>query len=157
MNYIPSSAKTLTVDRFLQKHGHAALTIHPWETVAEAAQHFQNSRHSLAVVVDQHDQVVGVLSLGDIAQALVRNQEKVVSTPVDQVMTSELCTARLGDDIVTLMQRMAEREIRHVPVVEDGRLKGLVTRKDALEGLYDDAAFELKYLTEFVFRSGARY
>ena len=52
---------------------------------------------------------------------------------------------------------MSKMEIRHVPVIEDGKLLGLVTRKDALEGLYDDQTLELNSLSEFVFRSGARY
>ena len=65
--------------------------------------------------------------------------------------------AKLGDDIMSLLKTMAERDIRHMPVVEKGKLMGLVTRKDALEGLYDEAALELKSLTQFVFRSDARY
>ena len=63
----------------------------------------------------------------------------------------------MSEDILCVLQRMAQHDIRHMPVVENGVLHGLVTRKDALEGLYDEAALDLKHMTEFVFRSGARY
>ena len=76
---------------------------------------------------------------------------------VADFMSKALITASLGDSIPVLLKRMVDNDIRHLPVVENGRLKGLITRKDALEGLYDDATLELKSLNEFVFRSDARY
>ena len=151
----------LTVKQFLDRYGHSALTIRESDTVVEASTHFADTvaghKYSMAVVLDDDDRVVGVVSLGDIVHAVHKYREKLFEMRVRDIMSTRLYAARLTDNIFALLKRMADAEIRHMPVVEDGKLAGLVTRKDALEGLYDDAALELKSLTEFVFRSGARY
>ncbi|MEI6556779.1 MAG: CBS domain-containing protein [Rhodospirillaceae bacterium] len=161
MDYCSTAGKSLTVQKFLDKYGHSALKIRSSLTVAEAAASFADTEHgrkySIAVVVDDNDQVRGVLSLGDIVFGLYRHREKIFKMTVGAIMSANVHTACLADDILCVLQRMAHWDIRHMPVVEDGVLHGLVTRKDALEGLYDEAALELKHMTEFVFRSGARY
>ena len=142
-----ATTPTLSVQRFLDRYGHSALTFRDSDPIADAANLFHTTvdgnKYSMAVVLDANDLVVGVLSLGDIVFALHRHREKIFSLTVA--------------DIMSLLKTMAERDIRHMPVVEKGKLMGLVTRKDALEGLYDEAALELKSLTQFVFRSDARY
>lgn len=161
MDYCSTTGKTLSVQKFLDRYGHSALKVPTTLAITEASSRFLESdhgrRYSLAVAVDENDRVVGVLSLGDIVFGLYRHREKLFKMTVSDVMTTNIHAATLGEDIICVLQRMAKLEIRHMPVVEDGVLHGLVTRKDALEGLYDEAALELKHMTEFVFRSGARY
>ena len=161
MDYCSTAGKSLTVQKFLDRYGHYALKIPASLTVSEAAGRFVESEHgrkySIAVVVDDSDCVKGLLSLGDIVFGLFRHRERIFTMTVGAIMTSEVHAASLSEDILCVLQRMAQHDIRHMPVVENGVLHGLVTRKDALEGLYDEAALDLKHMTEFVFRSGARY
>lgn len=161
MDYSTAAGKSLTVSKFLEKYGHSALTLKSASNVVDAAGEFVSSGHgrkySIAVVVDDNNKVVGVVSLGDIVFALYRHRERVFKLSVGAIMTAHIRSANLNEEILAVLKRMAEHDIRHMPVVENGELAGLVTRKDALEGLYDEAALELKYMTEFVFRSGARY
>ena len=156
-----ATTPTLSVQRFLDRYGHSALTFRDSDPISDAANLFHTTvdgnKYSMAVVLDANDLVVGVLSLGDIVFALHRHREKIFSLTVADIMSRAVHAAKLGDDIMSLLKTMAERDIRHMPVVEKGKLMGLVTRKDALEGLYDEAALELKSLTQFVFRSDARY
>ena len=161
MDYNSPTGKSLTVRKFLDKYGHSALKVKTSQTITDAAAAFADTEHgrkySMAVVVDDNDRVCGVLSLGDIVFGLYRHREKILKMSVASIMTGHVHTASLNEDILHVLQRMAEIDVRHMPVVEDGVLIGLVTRKDALEGLYDEAALELKDMTQFVFRSGARY
>jgi len=161
MDYSSPTGRSLTVKRFLDKYGHSALKIKSSQTVTEAAAAFADSEHgrrySMAAVVDDGDRVCGVLSLGDIVFALAQHREHLFEMSVASIMTKDPHTATLNDDLLQVLQRMAELEVRHMPVVEDGVLLGLVTRKDALEGLYHAAALEIEDMTHFVFRSGARY
>ncbi len=161
MNHISPAAKPLTVGRFLENHHQPALTLRPSNTVIDAAAAFTSTangrKHSLAVVIDDNNRVVGVLSLGDIAVALARHLSAVIDKTVGEIMTPEVCAAAESERVTDVMARMREKNIRHMPVIAGGQLKGLITRKDALEGLYDDAQLEVQSLTEFVFRSGARY
>ncbi|MEI8393151.1 MAG: CBS domain-containing protein [Rhodospirillaceae bacterium] len=155
-----SAPGPVTVEQFLDKYGHSALTLPDSESVVAASGRFSESvggkKYSIAVVLDGNNKVVGVLSLGDIVFAVQRHREKIFTLKVGDVMSTKVHAARLGDDIQNLLKHMAEMNIRHMPVVEDGELKGLVTRKDVLEGLVDAAALELHSL-QFVFQSGARY
>lgn len=150
-----------TVARFLRTNNVSSFILHPQDNVVDAATSFTGTangrKHSLAVVVNEDGQVAGVLSLGDIALALSRHKAAVVTMTVDQIMTRDVCAAKADDELSALMELMAEKKIRHMPVVENGVLLGVITRKDVLEGLYENASLELKSVTEFVFRSGARY
>ncbi|MEI7608439.1 MAG: CBS domain-containing protein [Rhodospirillaceae bacterium] len=161
MDYSAATSTTLTVKRFLEQYGHSALTMRSSDTIVTAADLFHSTvdgkKYSMAVVLDGDDSVAGVLSLGDIVYALYQHKEAIFSLTVSDIMTRNIKVARLGDDILALLKTMADHDIRHMPVVENGKLAGLVTRKDALEGLYDNATLELKSLTQFVFRSDARY
>jgi CBS domain-containing protein len=162
MNYGTQKATPLNAERFLQKYNHGVLTVSPNNTIVEAASCFfsddaDSKKHSIAVVVDDNNHVVGVLSLGDITYGICCFRQDIVKMLVKDIMTSNIYTAEIKDDVASVMERMAKHNILHMPVVDKGILKGIITRKDALEGLYNDASFELKYLTEFVFRSEARY
>ncbi|GEM_PF-920413 len=161
MEYAVTATGPLTVKRFLDKYGHSALTIRAKDPVIEASAQFFNLVHgrkySIAVVLDENDSVVGVLSLGGIVFAMCRHKENIFNMKASEVMSSPVHSVKLSDDIMSALNFMSKMEIRHVPVIEDGKLLGLVTRKDALEGLYDDQTLELNSLAEFVFRSGARY
>ena len=161
MDYSAATSTSLSVKRFLDRYGHSALTLRDADSIADAANLFHTTvdgkKYSMAVVLDSAEMVVGVLSLGDIVYALHQHRERIFALTVADIMSKSVHAARLGDDILALLKLMAERDIRHMPVVEIGKLMGLVTRKDALEGLYDEAALELKSLTQFVFRSDARY
>jgi CBS domain-containing protein len=160
MNNMTPVSKKGTVARFMETHDTQAYTLRPEDTILDASTGFTadtGRKHSLAVVVDGASQVVGVLSMGDIMLALSRHRGDVVTMTVGEIMTGDVLFARPDDSLPALMEKMAQRNVRHSPVVVDGRLEGIITRKDALEELYRDASYELKYFIEFVFRSGARY
>ncbi|MGZ9033947.1 MAG: CBS domain-containing protein, partial [Rhodospirillales bacterium] len=97
------------------------LTLHPDVTLAEAARRFAQTvggrKFSLAVVCDSEEQVLGVISLGDITHALGREEEKAASMLVRDVMTRDVITCGLEDDVEDVLQNMANSGIRHTPVV----------------------------------------
>ncbi len=161
MDYSATSSTPLTAQRFLDRYGHSALTMQSTDTVVDAASHFHatvgGKKYSMAVVLDPDYFVVGVLSLGDIVYAIKHHRENLFGLTVADIMSQKVISAKLTDDVADLLKIMADSEIRHMPVVENGRLKGLITRKDALEGLYDNATLELNSLNQFLFRSDARY
>lgn len=151
----------MKVSKLLTLHGMLVLTLSPDFTLSEAAQRFAQSvggrRFSLAVVTNGDDQVEGVISLGDITHALGKHEEKAAQMLVRDVMTKNVITCSLDDDIESVLRTMAENGIRHMPAVHGGTLAGLVARRDALEFLYQQASLDVAHLTEWLFRSDARY
>lgn len=151
----------MIVEQFLRDRGNEALTFHVDTPVVEAARQFGNSiqgkRFSVAVVVDDGNRVLGVLSLGDIVHGLAVHEAAVVGKTVGDLMTKNVYTAKPTDTLMDVLKNMVEHEVRHVPVAADGILRGLVARKDVLETLHGEASYALNNLTEYVYRSGGRY
>ncbi len=151
----------MKVSKLLKLHGMLVLTVHPDFTLAEAARRFAQSvggrRFSLAVVTDHDDKVLGVISLGDISHALGEYEGDAAKLLVKNVMTTGVCSCGLDDDLEEVLKAMAEKGIRHAPVIEGGKLAGLVARRDALEFLYQQASLDAAHLTDWLFRSDARY
>jgi CBS domain-containing protein len=136
-------------------------TVHPDFTLVQAARRFAQPtggrKFSLAVVSDADDKVQGVISLGDISYALATHEEKAASMLVRDVMTKDVLTCSIDDDIEDVLRIMAENGIRHMPVVENGRLAGVLARRDALEFLYQQTALDVESLSEWLFHTEARY
>jgi CBS domain-containing protein len=151
----------MKVSKLLSMHGMLLLTVHGDFTLAEAARRFARPvggrLFSLAVVTNPEDQVDGVVSLGDIARALGLHEEAAAKMLVREVMTQDVITCALDDTLEDVLRTMADRGIRHMPVVENKRLAGLVARRDALEFLYQQASLDAAHLTDWLFRSDARY
>ena len=154
-------SRHLTLGDLAKKRDFTALTLSPAASVVEAAGTFRESaegvKHSLAVVIDDRRHVVGVLSLGDIAAALYKHKKTIVDLRVSDIMSANVCVADKSDELVKILQKMAEHKIRHMPIVENDVLVGLVTRKDIIEGLYEESAFQLKQISMYLYHSGARY
>ena len=150
-----------TVDSFLSTHGRPVFSVRADDSLAKTANQFGEKtggrKYSLAVVCDQRHRPVGVIGLGDIVHALAEHGPDAAALPVREAMTTDIIAAHPGDDMRELLRTMAENDIRHMPVIADDKLIGLVARRDALEFLYDSDALELEHLRGFVFRSGARY
>jgi CBS domain-containing protein len=72
-------------------------------------------------------------------------------------MTTDVFKCGPGDVLEDVLKGMAERGVRHAPVIQDGKLYGLVARRDALEFLYQWAKVDVDHLSEWLFGSHARY
>lgn len=151
----------MLVDDYLGKHGGTVFTVKPSDTMGEAARGFAEpvggKRYSCAVVVDDAGKVVGMVSLGDIVWFVGRLEERAPKLEVRSIMTDEVIACRRDEMLEDVLKRMADKGIRHVPVIDDGKLVGLVARREALEFLYKWAKLDADNLTEWLFTSHARY
>lgn len=108
------------------------ITIRPFQTLKEAAQLLNRHRIGALIVLDDHEQPVGILSERDIVR-IASESDGVLACPVADAMTASLITGVPDDDLLSVAHTMTERHIRHLPILANGRLVGIVSIGDVLK------------------------
>jgi CBS domain-containing protein len=127
----------------------AVVTISPDATVRELVALLAEHNVGALVVSEDGERVSGIVSERDVVRRL-HAEEAVLDTPVRQIMTSEVRTCSGGDGVTDLMQTMTEHRIRHVPVVADGRLTGIISIGDVVKNRIGELEFERDQLDHYV-------
>ncbi len=135
------------VSDIIRKKGNAVVTLPPNATVAELLATLDDN-HIGAVVVVDGDEVLGIVSERDVVRHLRASTD--VSAHVDALMTSKLAWCGMKDDIQDLAATMTERRVRHVPVIEDGRLVAIVSIGDVVKHRLDELSAERDHLAGYV-------
>ena len=107
-------------------------------------------RIGAVVVAGSDGKVLGILSERDIVRALSARGNAALETPVAEVMTRKVVTCSLQDKLVDLMQRMTEGKFRHFPVVEDGRLVGIISIGDVVKSRLEQMEQESNALRDYI-------
>lgn len=141
----------MNVETILRDKGDWVATIRPDATIADAVDMLNRERIGALVVSDDGGgDVVGMLSERDIVIALGRHGEELLSRPVEEIMTRNVVTCEPGDTVGELMAEMTNRRIRHLPVVADGRLRGIVSIGDVVKNRLGEVEFEASSLRSFI-------
>jgi CBS domain-containing protein len=123
----------MNVAAILNQKGRAVSTIPPTLTLIEAAGRLAQRRIGALVVVDRHGDIVGILSERDIIRALSEAGSVCLGRPVAETMTRQVVSCHEGDTLDELMSMMTARRFRHLPVVVDGDLVGIVSIGDVVK------------------------
>jgi CBS domain-containing protein len=102
------------------------------------------------VIVDQAGRPIGILSERDIARGVSRHGERLADTPISALMTRDLVTCKPEDSAADLMGIMTDRRIRHVPVMRDGALAGIVSIGDVVKVRLGEIEQEASALREYI-------
>ena len=139
----------MLVAEILKTKGDAVFTVGPDATLADAASQLVERQVGALIVCDK-DRVAGVLSERDVVRALARQGAGALEQPVREHMTARVVFAEPGEDVSTLMGRMTDRRIRHLPVMKDGRLCGVISIGDVVKCQIDDATREAESLKSYI-------
>lgn len=107
-----------------------AVSVRPWDTLREAAKRMQEGRFSCLPVLVQDD-VIGIITERDLVEAVAASDRPAEGHVVDY-MTEGAVTVTLDDDNAVAATRMLAIGCRHLPVMEDGKLVGIVSARDLL-------------------------
>jgi len=139
-----------SVSDLLVRKGTAIVSVAPTSTVLEAA-HIMNDKGIGGVVVMQDDKLVGIFTERDIMRRVVAAKRDPSTTLVSDVMTAECLTIVPDMKIAVCRAMMSARRIRHLPVVHDGVLVGMVTSGDVLAFEVTEAEAQIEQLEKYVF------
>jgi CBS domain-containing protein len=140
----------MRVTDILRQKGDDVATIAPSATLAEAAQVLSVRRIGALVVSEGDARIEGILSERDIVRQLAEWGPAALDLAVSEAMTAEVFTCAKADSVDSLMARMTEHRIRHIPVTEDDRLAGLVSIGDVVKRRVEELEAEAQHLTEYI-------
>ena len=140
----------MNVETILRTKGRAVETIRPGETVGAAIDMLVSRNIGALVASEDGEKVEGILSERDIVHALIRHGPHLLSLSVSEVMTRPVVTCDPAESVGELMAEMTNRRIRHLPVVQDGRLCGIVSIGDLVKNRLDEIEYEASSMRSFI-------
>lgn len=141
----------MTVARILRQKGSTAVeTIGPAATVSEAAGILSSRRIGALIVTDDGRKVAGILSERDVVRWLGREGASCLNRPVADVMTAKVVTCAPADQVADIMERMTSGRFRHLPVMEDGRLAGVISIGDVVKYRMSELEHETEALADMI-------
>jgi CBS domain-containing protein len=140
----------MNVARILKDKGRDVTTIPPTMRITDVIAVLAEKRIGAAVVCDADLRVAGIVSERDIVRILAANGPAVLNEPVSKFMTKEVMTCVEHDTVNWLMEAMTSRRFRHMPVVEGGRLTGIVSIGDVVKQRIALAELEAASMREYI-------
>ena len=140
-----------TVRDVLAVKGGDVLTIPATATVLDATRRMNEHKVGAIVATDPAGNIVGIVSERDVLRRVVAEQRDPATTPINAVMTERVVCCPLDTDLHEVQALMRNQRIRHLPVVEDGRLVGMVSIGDVNAHFAADREVHIHYLHDYLF------
>jgi CBS domain-containing protein len=139
----------MTVRAILDSKGHDVLSVDP-DVKLSAAIKILAERKIGAVLVMNDGRVEGILSERDIVRVLGERGARVLEEPVSAVMTRKVVSCRQSDTVASIMEMMTLGKFRHLPVVEDGKVVGLISIGDIVKRRVNEFESEQEALRDYI-------
>ncbi len=140
----------MTIASILKHKGSDVARVPPTATIRDVANRLGELRIGAVLVMDTADQVLGILSERDIVRALPAHGAGVLELTAAQLMTQALHTTTPQTSVAEAMEQMTNRRVRHLPVLDHGRLVGIVSIGDVVKTRIDQQAQEVDSLKAYV-------
>jgi CBS domain-containing protein len=138
-----------TVSGILAQKGSTIWSIAPSAMVFDAIALMADKNVGALPVVD-NDHLVGIISERDYARKVILKGKSSKETPVEEIMTRELVTARPDDGVTDCMRVMTERRVRHLPVMKEGKMVGMLSIGDVVKWLISAQAATIDNLEQYI-------
>lgn len=139
-----------TIQEILMEKGHAVWSVKPDDSVYRALEELADKGIGALCVVDDSGQLVGFLSERDYARKVILKGKDSVNTPVRDIMATGLVTVTPATTVDECMNLMTDNKIRHLPVLEDGRLVGLVSIGDLVKHIIARQEQTISQLEQYI-------
>lgn len=140
----------MTVSTILADKGREVVTIEPGASLADAARLLAEKRIGAALILGADRRIVGIISERDIVQALAARGAAALHEPVSRTMTRKVETCNESETICNIMEHMTNGKFRHMPVVDQGRLVGIVSIGDVVKHRLQEMERESASLRDYI-------
>ncbi|MEV4185140.1 CBS domain-containing protein [Streptosporangium canum] len=142
----------MLIGTILQGKGADVTTVRPEATVTELLELLAEHNIGAVVVSEDGSSIVGIVSERDVVRRLNDRGADVLTAPVSSIMTTDVRTCSPTANVDDLRQTMTTHRIRHVPVVADDRLAGIVSIGDVVKSAIESLETEKAYLVDYLHR-----
>ena len=140
----------MTVKSVLARKGSNVTTIEPTASVAAAVKLLGEHRIGALVVTGAEQRVVGILSERDVVRVIATHGAQALDRPVSEMMTRKVVTCTERDTLIDLMEQMTAGKFRHVPVVEQGRLVGIISIGDVVKSRVEEMEHDAEVMQDYI-------
>ena len=140
----------MLISQILRTKGDMVFTIAPEQTTAAAVQLLHERKVGALVVLDHDQHVVGIVSERDVVRELAVDGSDGLTRPVSACMSADVVFADPGETVDTLLTRMTDRRIRHLPVCRNKRLVGIVSIGDLVKSKIAEVEAEADGLKSYI-------
>lgn len=140
----------MTISRILDEKGRQVATTQPHRTLSEALAILTEKNIGAVVVADAENHVLGILSERDIVRAIGRGGASALDDAVSKHMTARVTTTTENECVSAAMGKMSSHRFRHLPVVKDDRLTGLVSIGDLVKYRLAEMEREREAMTDYI-------
>ena len=140
----------MLIGQILAGKGREVVSTRPDATIAEVAGLLKAKRIGAVVVMDENGELCGIISERDLARGLADHGANLLKMRVGDLMTTEVSTCAPEDGIDKLMQQMTEGRFRHLPVVQDGRMIGILSIGDVVKHRLQELEAETHLLQDYI-------
>lgn len=144
----------MTVANILKQKGSAIITASPKDTVQAIVDLLAKHRIGAVVVVDAQGGIAGIVSERDVVRAMAGNSASVTAKPAADIMTAKVQTCSPADTEADLMALMTEHRVRHLPVVSDGSLIGMISIGDVVKNRMQMMELEAEQMKTYIASAG---
>ena len=137
------------VQHLLDSKGRDVICVRPETSVLDAIKLMAEKAVGSLLVMEE-DQLKGIVTERDYARKVIIKGRSSNTTQVGEIMTAEVCTATSQDTVNDCMTTMTKRRIRHLPVVDDGAVSGMISIGDLVQAIISDQQEEIQHLEQYI-------
>jgi len=141
---------TTHVKEILEEKGREVVSVKPDSSIYDAVLAMVDHHIGAVLVIAEDSKLVGIFTERDVLNQCVLRCEELKGTRVDSVMTTDLIIGFLDDDVDYLMGIMTSNKIRHLPILEDERVSGVISIGDLVKSRLEKTEFENHYLKDYI-------
>ena len=138
------------VKNVLQLKGHEIISVSPDNSLLEVAKTLRENKIGAVLVCEDAGRMCGVLSERDIIIAIAKHGSNILSGKVSDFMTEGVYTCSPDDDMKKVMEQMTRRRVRHLPVVDEGNVVGMISIGDVVKQRMAETEAETEALKSYI-------